>query len=53
MKEIKSKYAKDGIMRRNKLLLEHIMHERLEKSISTIHHYHEKEFINDEEEMLS
>eukprot|EP00347_Sterkiella_histriomuscorum_P013451 403364661 len=39
MKELKSKYTKDGIMRRNKLLLEHIMHERLERSISTINYY--------------
>ena len=26
-------------MRRNKLLLEHIMHERLQKSLSTINYY--------------
>lgn len=40
MKAIKTKHIKDGIMRRNKLLLEHILHERLEKSISTIYYYH-------------
>jgi len=39
MREIKSKYTKDGIMRRNKLLLEHILHDRLERSISTIYYY--------------
>lgn len=39
MKAIKTKHIKDGIMRRNKLLLEHILNERLEKSISTIYYY--------------
>jgi len=29
MKELRSNYTKDGIMRRNGLLLEHIMHGRL------------------------
>ena len=39
MMEITSKYTKDGIMRRNGLLLEHILHERLNKSIETINYY--------------
>jgi len=32
---IKDKYQRDSVMRRNKLLLEHIMLERLEKSLET------------------
>ena len=37
--ELNAKHTKDGIMRRNGLLLEHIMHERLNKSIETINYY--------------
>ena len=39
MHEITTKYTKDGIMRRNGLLLEHILHERLTKSIETKTYY--------------
>ena len=35
LKELSQKHTKDGIMRRNGLLLEHILHERLNRSIET------------------
>ena len=34
IQEIRSKHQRDGIMRRNKLLLEHILHERLHRTLS-------------------
>lgn len=36
IKDLRSQYVRDGIMRRNKLLLEHIMYERLTRNFNIV-----------------